>query len=157
YRLWHNTQGSRGTLTYTYGSDDRPAMMGITNGPTATYGYYVDGSLKTIDWSPVSGQFRYRYTARGQYETVTFPNGQTRTYNYDDQGRLSQLANVLGSTNLATYGYGYDVDNATGQSTMLGQRTSMTANMPSQSFSNALTKYYYDTLYQLNRVDYPSA
>ena len=50
-----------------------------------------------------------------------------------------------------------DVDNATGQSTMLGQRTSLNANVPAQGFTNALTKYYYDPLYQLTRTDYPGA
>lgn len=92
----------------------------------------------------------------GQYDVVTFPNGQTRTYSYDDQGRLLQLGNALGATNLATYAYGYDVDNATGLSTMLGQRTSLTANVPTQGFTNALTKYYYDLLYQLTRAEYPN-
>jgi RHS repeat-associated protein len=107
--------------------------------------------------TPVSNQFKYTYRLNGQYDTVTFPNGQTRSYSYDDQGRLLSLANALGATNLATYAYGYDVDNATGQSTMLGQRTSLTANVPTQSFANALTKYYYDSLYQLTRADYPAA
>ncbi len=87
-----------------------------------------------------------------------FPNGQTRSYSYDDQGRLLQLANAHPTTgNLATYAYGYDLNNATSAYTMLGQRTSLTATVPAQSFSSALTKYYYDNLYQLTRVDYPSA
>jgi RHS repeat-associated protein len=40
---------------------------------------------------------------------------------------------------------------------MLGQRTSLTSNVPSQGLSAALTKYYYDNLYQLTKVDYPTA
>jgi hypothetical protein len=40
---------------------------------------------------------------------------------------------------------------------MLGQRTSLTANVPAQGFTNALTKYYYDSLYQLTRANYPAA
>ena len=39
---------------------------------------------------------------------------------------------------------------------MLGQRVSMTANVPSQGFTNALTKYSYDPLYQLRKAQYPS-
>jgi RHS repeat-associated protein len=88
---------------------------------------------------------------------VTFPNGGTRNLFYDDQGRLLELSNldpVAG--NLATYGYAYDRNHSTGLDTMLGQRTSLTSTVPSQGLSGALTKYYYDNLYQLNRVDYPA-
>ena len=67
------------------------------------------------------------------------------------------MANIHPSAgNLATYGYGYDVDNSTGQSTMLGQRSSLTATVPPQNFNNSLTKYYYDSNYQLTRSDYPN-
>ena len=104
----------------------------------------------------MAGTFKYTYTPLGQYQSVTFPNGQTRGYTYDDQGRLLQLANALGATNLATYAYGYDRNQATGQNTMLGQRSSMTATVPAQGLSTAQSKYYYDPLYQLTRVDYPS-
>ncbi|HEY5120815.1 MAG TPA: hypothetical protein VII84_04505, partial [Acidimicrobiales bacterium] len=157
YRVSGNTQATRGTLSYTYTSDDRLVAMMIIGGPTSTYAFYPDGSLNTLTWSPVAQPFKYTYRPTGQYDVVTFPNGQTRTYSYDDQGRLLQLGNALGATNLATYAYGYDVNNSTGLSTMLGQRTSLTANVPTQSFANALTKYYYDPLYQLTRADYPTA
>ena len=67
------------------------------------------------------------------------------------------MANIHPSAgNLATYGYGYDVDNTTGQSSMLGQRSSLTATVPPQNFNNSLTKYYYDSNYQLTRSDYPN-
>jgi RHS repeat-associated protein len=75
---------------------------------------------------------------------------------YDDQGRVMQVSSALSGTNIAAYGYAYDVDNSTGLSTMLGQRTSLTASVPAQGFTNALTKYYYDPLYQLTRADYPN-
>ena len=37
-----------------------------------------------------------------------------------------------------------------------GQRVSMTATVPSQSFSASLFKYEYDTAYQLKKVTYPN-
>lgn len=157
YRVTSVTEEDRGTLSYTYTLDDRPATVSITGGPTATYTYYPDGSLNTINWSLLGGQFKYNYNLAGQLSQITFPNGQTRGYGYDDQGRLLQLANTLGATNLATFAYGYDVNNTNGTTTMLGQRTSLTATVPAQGFTNALTKYYYDSLYQLSRVDYPAA
>jgi RHS repeat-associated protein len=157
YRLEGSTQGDRGTVTYGYNADDTVASRTVQGGPSATYAYYPDGSLNTINWTPVAGQFKYRYTLPGQYQSITFPNGQTRNYSYDDQGRLLELSNldpVAG--NLATYGYAYDRDHYTGTDTMLGQRTGLTSNVPAQGLSAALTKYYYDNLYQLNKVDYPT-
>jgi RHS repeat-associated protein len=157
YRVASNAQASRGTIGYTYDAADRTTSHTITAGPTASYTFYPDGSLNTIQWTPITGQFKYAYTLSGKYGTVTFPNGQTRTYSYDDQGRLLQLANAHPTVgNLATYAYGYDLNNSTGSYTMLGQRTGMTATVPAQSFSSALTGYYYDNVYQLTRVDYPN-
>jgi RHS repeat-associated protein len=86
------------------------------------------------------------------------PNGQARSYGYDDQGRLTQLANTHPTMgNLATFDYGYDLNHATSAYDRLGQRVSLTANVPAQSLTNALTKYSYDANYQLTRADYPTA
>jgi RHS repeat-associated protein len=156
YRVTNNTQGPRGALTYVYGSDDRVATMQIANGPSTTYGYHTDGSLKTITWSPVPGTFTYVYNPNGQYSEITFPNGQKRTYTYDDQGRLTNLANTFNSNPLATFAYGYDVDQQTGQATMLGQRVTVTETLPHQGLVNALMKFGYDPQYQLNRAEYPA-
>jgi RHS repeat-associated protein len=157
YRLSSETQATRGTITRTYNADDTVATTTVQSGPNATYSYYPDGSLNTIQWSPVAGQFKYAYALPGQYQTITFPNSQTRNFSYDDQGRLTQLTNLAsGGTNIATYAYGYDLNYTTGQNTMLGQRVSLTATVPSQSLNNHLTKYEYDPLYQLNKVTYPN-
>ncbi|MGH9315575.1 MAG: RHS repeat-associated core domain-containing protein [Thermoanaerobaculia bacterium] len=157
YRLASDTQGSRGTLNYQYDAEDRVANYMVQGGPTATYSHYPDGSLKTIVWSPVSGQFQYAYTLAGQYQAVTFPNGQARNYSYDDQGRLLQLANLApGGGNLATYAYGYDLNYTTGAYNRLGQRVSMTATVPSQGLNNHVTTYEYDPMYQLTKATYPN-
>ena len=95
YRVASNVQASRGTVGYTYDGADRTATMSISGGPTTTYSYYPDGSLNTIQWTPVAGQFKYAYTLGGEYGTITFPSGQTRSYSYDDQGRLTQLATCI--------------------------------------------------------------
>jgi len=157
FRLSSETQATRGTLTYTYNPDDTVATFTVQGGPTATYAYYPSGALNTIVWSPVTGQVKYAYTLTGQYQTTTFPNGQTRSYTYDDQGRLLQLANAHPTAgNLATYAYGYDYNYTTGAYTRLGQRVSMTATVPSQGLNNHLTKYEYDPAYQLTKATYPN-
>jgi RHS repeat-associated protein len=157
YRLQSETQAGQGTITRTFNADDTVATMAVQSGPSASYSYYSDGSLNTIQWSPVAGNFKYAYTLLGQYQAINFPNGQSRNLAYDDQGRLIQLSNLAtGGTNLATYGYGYDLNYTTGQYTMLGQRISMTATVPSQGLSNHQTRYEYDPLYQLIKATYPN-
>ena len=159
YRVASNVQGTRGTVSYTYDPADRVSTYIVSGGgPTATYTYYDNGSLKTIQWSPVTGTFTYNYTLAGQYNSTVFPNNQQRNYAFDDQGRLTQVVNTHPTPgNLATYSYGYDTNNYGGVETMLGQRTSLTATVPSQSFNNHQTKYYYDSNYQLTQADYPNA
>jgi len=156
-RIVVNAQGSRGTITYLYNGDDSVASYAVAGGPTATYGYYPDGSLRTIRWTPVAGEFRYEFTLAGQQQRLTFPNGLTRNSGYDDQGRLVQVSNldpVAGT--VATHAYGYDLNQGTGQFDELGQRVSVTATVPSQGLVNHLTRYEYDPLYQLSRVTYPN-
>jgi RHS repeat-associated protein len=92
--------------------------------------------------NPLVGQFTYQYSLTGQYSTISFPNGQSRNYSYDDQGRLLQLANTLGATDLGTFAYGYD-------NPLLGQRTSMTSGL-------GMTNYSYDSNYQLTGATYPN-
>jgi RHS repeat-associated protein len=157
YRLQSDTQATRGTITRTYNADDSIAAMTVQGGPTAGYSYYSDGSLNTIGWSPVSGNFKYTYSLASQYQGITFPNAQSRNFAYDDQGRLTQLSNLdPAAGNLATYAYGYDLNYTTGQNTMLGQRVSMTATVPSQGLSNHTATYEYDPNYQLLKATYPN-
>ncbi len=156
-RLTSVTQGARGTLTYGYDTEDRIQTVNVTSGPSTTYAYNPDGSIRNIIWSPVVGNFGYAYTALGQYDTITFPSGQTKGFSYDDQGRLTQIANQKGATNSATFGYAYDFDHGTGLTGMLGQRTSSFTTFPALAMTGAETKYLYDPLYQLASVRYPQA
>lgn len=158
FRLTSNTQASRGTVSFTYGVADRLATMTVAGGAVSTYDYYPDGGLRTIAWSPVSGTFRYDYTLNGQPQAITYPNGQTRTYAYDQQGRPTSVTNAHPVAGLlASFSYGYDVDPFTSQANLLGVRTAITANVPALGLTNAVTNLGYDSRYQLTRVDYPSA
>ena len=137
-------------ITYTYDAADRVLTYALQAGPTITNQYYADGSLKQINSTQITNPFLYTYTLNGQYDVITIPNGLARDLNYDDQSRLTSVTNTQSPIgNVASFTYGYDVNNYTGQNTMLGQRTSVTSG------SN-LTKYYYDGSYQLNKTDYPS-
>jgi RHS repeat-associated protein len=158
YRVQSDTQGPRGTVTFTYTPADRRASYAVAGGSSAAYSFYGSGALDTIQWSPVSGTFKFTYNLNGREQQITFPNGQQRDYTYDAQERLVQVANIHPTVgNLATYLYGYDVDNTTGAPGMLGRRTSMTATVPWQGLAGVTTKYYYDQKYELTGVDEPPA
>jgi RHS repeat-associated protein len=164
FRLLSEKQGAgnntvRGTIDYTWGTNnDLIETYKVTDGDaptdtqTVTYGYYADHSVKTIAWTRGPGTYRYTYNANGQPTKITFPNDQTRNFTYDNQGRLTQVSNLLGSTNLGTFDYEYDKDNDTGLFTVLGQRTKVTADVPALSTTKTRVEYFYDTKYQLTRA-----
>ena len=157
YRVSSATEGGRGTINYIRNADDTLASYSVQGGPSAAYSYYPNGSLSTIVWSPVAGQFKYTYLLTGQYSIVTFPNGLQRTYARDDQGRLTQSHTVDSvGTNVAQYDYGYDFNYTTGTTAMLGQRTSVTASVPSLGWTNKLEKFEYDARYALVKATYPA-
>lgn len=145
YRINSETQATRGVITYGYDAADRLASYSLQSGPSAAYTYYSNGSLKTLQWSATAGQFDFGYRLNGQYDTVAFPNGQQRKYNFDDQGRLMQITNTHPSAgNLGTFNYGYDAPG------MLGLRSNM-------ADASGTTGYSYDNRYQLSQVVYPNA
>ncbi len=158
FRATSNTQGARGTISRTYDAASREATVTVAGGPTTTYGYYPDGSLRTIVWSLASGTFKYDYTLDGKISLITMPNGQTRAYAYDDQGRTTQVLNVHPTAGpLATFAYGYDVNPFTSLPNQLGRRTTVTATIPELALTNAVTQYAYDARDQLSQASYPAA
>jgi RHS repeat-associated protein len=164
---WHvasETQAGGDTISYTYGySNDILASYRVdppTGKPgvsvTATLGYDTYGRLSSLQWSPVSGSFTYSYNADGQYAALQFPNGQSRTFAYDTQGRLTSVANLDNlNHNLLTFSYGYDYDWGSQTYAALGKRTSMTISGSSALYPNGTTTYTYDANSQLVGVQRP--
>ncbi|PYQ29652.1 MAG: hypothetical protein DMF56_11865 [Acidobacteria bacterium] len=137
------------TVTPPSGSSEPPI--------TVSYGYGA-GGVDSITASTIPGSFSYTYTLNGQYDAITFPNGQQRKYEYDLQGRVTRVSNTVpGSGNVADYEYGYDYNWTTSTYTMLGQRTSVITNAAPNTGGqpNGQTKYYYDAMYQLTKALYP--
>ena len=94
----------------------------------------------------------------GQYGSLTFPNGQSRTFTYDNQARLTNVTNrdISGGV-LASFDYGYDLDWPSNTYSMLGQRTSVNVSAtPGTILETGLTKYQYDSRYQLTHANRPS-
>lgn len=158
FRNTENVQAGRGTVRYTYDANRRLASREVVGGATTTLGYYPDASIRTMTWSPLSGNFKYDYSAAGLVQKITFPNGQTREYTYDGMARMTQLANrhpVAGD--LAVFSYGYDLDPATGLPSQLGLRTSVTTTIPALSINGALTTFGYDNRELLSTAIYPAS
>jgi len=156
FELSSETQGSRGTVTYTYTPEGQVESMSVASGPSTSYTYFPDGSVHTISWSEVSGDFTYSYNLRGQRQQIAFPNGQTRAYTYDLQGRQETVANLDPSGGeIASFTYGYDLDQTSGQPTELGQPTSVTETIPALGLSGSTSTFDYDAVNQLTGADYP--
>lgn len=157
FRIQQEAEGSRGTLTYTHTASGLVSSVAILNGPTTTYTRYPDGSVDTIAWSEVPGEFKYSYNLRGQVESILFPNGQLHQYSYDNQGRELSTSTMdpIGAT-IASFTYSYDVDQGTGAMTELGQRTAVSATVPALALSTSAFKFSYDEDYRLTGVDYPA-
>lgn len=157
YRVTSVRQADRGTVTYTYTARDQVASYYVLNGSTTTYSYWPDGSVDEISWTRIPGAFKYLYNLAGQYQEISFPNGLQRLFTYDDQGRLLQVVNTHATTGpLATYTYGYDIDPATEEPTMLGLRTSITTSLPAQQLVERVGRYSYDANGQLVKVEHPA-
>ena len=156
YRLVHETQGSRGEISYSYDLDGRVASEQIADGPSTTYGYYPDGSLRGLTWSPLGGEILFEYTLVGDTSAVVFPGGTKRAYSYDGRGRLTAVETLDGSQGLlARYAYGYDGEGWIPlASAHGGLRTAVTVDMPTLGLSQQATRYRYDASYRLVRAEY---
>jgi RHS repeat-associated protein len=158
YRLRTEVQGPRGTLEYTWDADARVQSMSLSGGPATTYTRYPDGSVKSMAWSAVAGQFQFTWTLGGRPASITAPNGQVRSYTYDDLDRIIGVESTHPAAGLLSkFDYGYDVDHDTGLRSMFGRMTGITANVPAQGLTNALTKLWYDGAQRLRQVQYPAA
>jgi RHS repeat-associated protein len=126
--------------TATLGYDSRGNLTSQTDGRgTVAYGY-DDLSRMTSLTDPQSGAFAFDYDPEGNLTEAELPNGVVTTRAYDDDGRLTAIDSVLGSTALESFDYGYDA---------AGNRTSMTDRLAQQ------TTYTYDTLNRLTNFDPP--
>jgi RHS repeat-associated protein len=160
--------GEKTTYTYTDPAGFAGSLVaGYTIAPAAgtsgttqsvTYGYDALNRVGSIAWSWIPGQpFTISYIPSG-YSRITYPNGQTRMFSYDNQGRMTNVTNNDPQGNLlASFDYGYDHDWTDGTDTIIGQRTSVNVAAVAGTYLEAgLTKYGYDTRYQLARQDHPN-
>ncbi|MEK6373631.1 MAG: RHS repeat-associated core domain-containing protein [Acidobacteriota bacterium] len=146
---------SAGSLLESYAISPPAGSQDTTR--AVMYLYDGNGRISYIIWNWTASGFAIDYHPNGQYSRITYPNGQSRTFAYDNQARLTNITNTTTAGQpLASFDYGYDHNWATGMDTILGQRTSVTVTGSSGFLENGMTKYWYDDLYQLTRADYPN-
>ena len=153
--------GPVGTVSYGWDSANRLTSYTAPGSPavTGTYAYYGDNTLKSIAWSPITaGSFVFLYDLAGRRTRLTYPHGQRRDYSYDEQGRLTSVANKInGGQNFGTFQYGYDQDwGHPGTYTRKGLRTSLTTIIPSLSTSDGTHTYQYDDDFELTKWTTPT-
>ncbi|MFJ8444438.1 DUF6531 domain-containing protein [Kitasatospora griseola] len=90
--------------------DDAGRLATVTDATgTRTLTYDNTDQLRTITAPGGGTGFTYTYDTRGSVKSRTYPDGETLTYDYDDDGRQTQL-----TADGATTVYGYDdADNLT--------------------------------------------
>src|SRR5213075_1741114 len=101
FRKVTEVQGDRARLTYTYSPGTASALpasftaapfSGPGAAPRVDYVYDSAFHVVSMHWSPAFGDFTISYTPLGQFSSITYPSGQTRSFTYDNQGRLTQVA-----------------------------------------------------------------
>ncbi len=90
------TGGGSRTVQYEYdAASRRTKMTWPDNGLFVTYSYKLDGSLDQIKENGSTAIATYAYDAFGRRTGLTYGNGTTASYGYDDISRLASLTNNL--------------------------------------------------------------
>jgi RHS repeat-associated protein len=155
-----------GSQSYTYGNLDEVLSVTTTYSglaaKTIAYLYYPDGSRQTI--TTPAGTFSYYFDAAGRPSSMTNPfsettswsyqdndwlasqtlaNGATSTYTQNALGQVTRLLNQIGANTISDFtSIGYDG---------VGDRNSVTANIPGATSLIGTTGYSYDSKDQITQ------
>ena len=128
-----------GTLSYTYdpGGNLTSTQSSNFNGVDVSYTYDSLNRLDTVEDNNFvpPGVSTYGYDLVGNLKTVTYHNGVTHTWAYDNRNRLTGLL-VTDSGSLSIANYQYTLD-------QVGNRTQVV------ELSGRTVDYTYDNLYRL--------
>ncbi|TFW30200.1 RHS repeat protein [Massilia horti] len=119
------------TLLSNYDAHGRPGTITAPNGVSTNLSYSPRGWLVTKSTSVggVTELTSYDYDGVGQLKSVTFPDGSSVTYTYDDAHRLTDLADSLGNA------VHYSLDN-------MGNRIGESTRDPSGTLTRQITRVY---------------
>lgn len=142
-----SSNGPSGTASFGYDGDGNQTSRTDAAGTTA-YGF-VKARLDSVTDGLTGTKQQLGYDGAGQVKTVGYGAGRTRTYGYDDFGRLSTdvLTNSAAQTVAGTT-YHYDLDDQLSDKTELGVTTSYTydqsGRLTSDTTNGTTTAYGWD-------------
>jgi RHS repeat-associated protein len=123
-----------------YDAMDRLSELTYPDGYTVTYGYNAQGLLETIPGYVANVD----YTPAAQRTAVTYTNGVTTRYSYDNRLRLDHLQSSAGENMLQDLGYSFD---------QTSNIVAITDSRPLRTPANDQTQdYRYDSLYRLTQA-----
>ena len=106
--------GSDGiTKEYTYDAENnRKTLVIKNNGTTVKNATYTYDKFNRLSQVSEDGQVQatYTYDANGNRASLTYPSGNTISYQYNLGNQLKTLTNLKGSTTLSQYTYDYYLD-----------------------------------------------
>lgn len=93
------TDPSAGIINYTYNSLGQILTQTDSRGRLTTYTYYADGRPNTIV-NP-EGTTTYNYNGNKQLTGISSPNSISRTYGYDNIGRVTSIGETIAGSNFS--------------------------------------------------------
>jgi len=138
-RLTDVVDSNNKTVTYQYNSLNQRTQMVTPDGRTITYGYDTGNRLGQITSSSLV--FNRAYDLAGRRTTLSYPNGVSTSYAYNEASFLTGLV-AQDSQQTTINSFTYTPDG-------MGNRTSMTDLAGQHS-------YTYDNTYQLTQATHPN-
>ncbi|WP_394614549.1 LamG-like jellyroll fold domain-containing protein [Lentzea sp. JNUCC 0626] len=136
------TDGPSGKSSFTYDTSGRMATRTDESG-TSRY-TYLQGRAATTQDSVTGAVQTFGYNEAGQVKTVSYGADRTRSFNYDEYGRLkTDTVTGAGGTVAASIGYGYDLADRLTSKTTAGLAGSGT-NTYEYDYSNRLTAWTFN-------------
>lgn len=136
-RLTLETQADGSTLAYTYDLNGNKTTLVVTpaGGSALTTSYTYDALNRLASVTSAEGITTYGYDAVGNRTSISYPNGSSQVYHYDQLNRLTLLETFDGNGALVE-AYNYTLHTT-------GRRTAIT------ELDGRITSYTYDQLYRL--------
>ncbi|HEX6235791.1 MAG TPA: DNRLRE domain-containing protein [Acidimicrobiales bacterium] len=103
-----SSDGAAGASSFAYDGDGRKTSRIDSSGATSIS--YDNRGLPEIMTSSLSGTASFDFDESGRLTGLGFGDGTSRSYTYDDWGRLDTDRLMTGTTELYGVDYGYDLD-----------------------------------------------
>ncbi len=132
------------TKEYTYDAvSNRKTYILKQNGTEQQNISYTYDTLNRLQELKENGQTKanYTYDPNGNRQSLTYDNGNSTIYEYNDANRLGNIKNKKGTTIVSEYDYSYYLD----------------GNQASKTDNNRTTTYQYDGLGRLTAVTEPNS